>query len=160
MFKDIYQFLAFRARCINRIVYTLVVVGIVFAGVFAVVYPHTNRSLIPNHSAAATDPLVGKKFYVDNNRPITHLAEQYRTQVDRGNSGSTVDAKFLSTIAVQPGSTWLTGPTESDTEAAGDIAEVVRTSRQATASRGHVHGHSQKPDPSIVSIALGEVREA
>ena len=131
MFKVIYQFLAYRAFCINRIVYILVVASIVSAGVFALVYPLNNRSLSPNHSAAATDPLVGKKFYVDNNRPITHLAEQYRTQVDNGSRGSIVDSKFLSTIAVQPGSTWLTGPTESDTDAAGDIAEVVRTSRQA-----------------------------
>ena len=132
MLKDIYHFLAYRARRINRIVYILVVaVVIVFAGVLTLVYRLNYRTLSPNHSAAASDPLIGKKFYVDNNRQITHLAEQYRIQGEAGNQASLADAKFLSIIAVQPGSTWLTGPTETDTEAAGDIAEVVRTSRQA-----------------------------
>lgn len=74
-----------------------------------------------------TNPLAGKRFYVDNERPVTKAA------LAAGRTGKAGDAALLRRISDQPGSTWLTGPSSSDPAAQKDIASTSRTSAEARA---------------------------
>lgn len=76
----------------------------------------------------STSPLLGKALYRDDQRSITKLAAEFTKQ------GKADDAALLSRITSQPGSTWLTGPSESDPTAANDVSDAARTSQEAAAS--------------------------
>lgn len=80
---------------------------------------------VPKSGQATANPLAGRKFYTDNSRPVTKLASEYRQ------SGRQTDAMLLDRIASQPGTTWLTGPSEGDPKAEKDIEAVKRTSKEA-----------------------------
>lgn len=71
------------------------------------------------------NPLKNKKFYVDSLRPINTLSEKYRAE------NNITNAVLAEKIANQPGTTWLVGPTESDTVAHKDVELVLRTSQAA-----------------------------
>jgi endoglucanase len=72
-----------------------------------------------------TNPLYNKIFFRDDARNITFLPSQYRI------SQNFVAADALQTVADQPGTTWLTGPTDADKQAQQDITSVERTSSLA-----------------------------
>lgn len=73
----------------------------------------------------SSNPLAGKKFYVDQQRQAVALAKQYRSE------GKPDEAALIERIASQPGTVWLFGPTPGDPTAARDSAEVARTSQEA-----------------------------
>jgi endoglucanase len=69
--------------------------------------------------------LVGREFYNDKTREVTLQTEIFRS------SGNTASENLLKKISDRPGTTWLTGPTESDPLAQRDIDAVARTSKEA-----------------------------
>jgi|GEM_PF-1954903 len=79
----------------------------------------------PDTISKPSEPLSGKRFYVDKARTVNKLAAEY------AKTGKTAEAQLLDRIASQPGTTWLTGPSPNDLAAARDIKEVQRTSEEA-----------------------------
>jgi endoglucanase len=79
-------------------------------------------------AAADSNPLKGKKLYVDGTRSISTAAVEYERD-------GSPDAALLREAASQPGSIWLTGPTESDPSAQRDLNEVMRTSTDAASQQ-------------------------
>lgn len=71
--------------------------------------------------------LTGRSFYNDPTRTVAQQATQLQ---DNGDSET---ARLLRIIADQPGTSWLTGPTDSDPQAERDITLVARTSAEAAA---------------------------
>lgn len=86
-----------------------------------------NSAAVQRQSSAKdfSNPLSGRKFYVDNTRAITKLAAEYRK------NDNTADAQALNRVAEQPGAIWLTGPSPGDPTANRDIQTVKRTSSEA-----------------------------
>lgn len=78
-------------------------------------------------SAKSDNPMSNKKFYVDPTRPAAKQADSY------AESGKVADAALLRRIADHPGTTWLTGRSDADPTAEGDIKAVERTSKEAAA---------------------------
>jgi endoglucanase len=70
-------------------------------------------------------PLWSKSLYNDRSRPIARLPQELQ-QANRLD-----DAATIQKISQQPGSIWLTGPTDKDPAANRDISTVVRTSQDA-----------------------------
>lgn len=83
------------------------------------------QALSGSHRSSA-NPLAGKTLYIDHMRPVNQLVSADNA------AGKTDEAAALKTIADQPGSTWLVGPSASDPEANRDIDTVQRTSADAS----------------------------
>lgn len=81
----------------------------------------------PTKTADPKNPLSNRKFYRDDSRQVTKLVAQYQGE------GKVAEAELLSRIASQPGTTWLTGPSDGDPSANRDIKTVERTSGEAAA---------------------------